>query len=112
VHSKEGHKIEVMRKNPRVCFEVDGIEGMTNWRCVIVHGTFVELKSEAERADGLRILKARLMPYLLSETMRPQGFDNAPLSIEKDRRPVVYRIEISNMTGRFEKNASPDKLLR
>jgi uncharacterized protein len=104
-HSREGLKVQVMRKNPDVCFEVDSIEGMTNWRCVIAYGKYQELKTEAEQSKALKILKDRLMPYLLSETMRPQGFDQTPESIEKERRPVVYRIEITKMTGRYEKNS-------
>jgi uncharacterized protein len=34
-HSKEGHKINMMRKNPKVCFQVDRIENMASWRSVI-----------------------------------------------------------------------------
>jgi uncharacterized protein len=104
IHSREGLKIQIMREHPQVCFEVDSIDGMTNWRSVIAHGTFQELKKDPERSKALNILKDRLMPYLLSETMRPQGFDHAPKSIEKERQPIVYRIQITEMTGRFEKN--------
>ena len=35
-HSKDGMKIKMMRKNPHVCFEVDVMENMANWRSVIV----------------------------------------------------------------------------
>jgi len=104
-HSREGLKVQIMRKNPHVCFEVDSIEGMTNWRCVIVRGFFQELKTEKDQAKGLKILRDRLMPYLLSETMRPKGLDHAPEHIEKDSKPVVYRIQITEMTGRYEKNS-------
>ena len=104
-HSREGLKVQVMRKNPQVCFEVDSIENMTNWRCVIVHGKFQELKSGAEQTRALKILQDRLMPYLLSETMRPRAIDQVAQSVEKERRPVVYRIEITKMTGRYEKNS-------
>jgi len=38
VHSKEGLKIKMMRDNPEVCFQVDKIENMTNWRSVILWG--------------------------------------------------------------------------
>lgn len=103
-HSMEGLKIRMMRENPIVCFEVDSIETMTNWRCVIVHGEFEELRAGAEQKKALKILKDRLAPYLLSETMRPRGFDVATRRLEKARRPVVYRIKISEMTGRYEKN--------
>ena len=103
-HSQEGMKIDIMRKNPNVCFEVDSIETMTNWRCVIAWGKFEELVKEGERANALKILNDRLMPYLLSETMRPQGLAHSPHRVEKDRKPVVYRINITEMTGRYEKN--------
>ena len=110
-HSREGLKIQIMRKNPQVCVEVDSIESMANWRCVIVHGKFKELKGEAY-AKGFKILKDRLMPYLLSETMRPRGFDQTTKGIEKARKPIVYQIEITRMTGRYEKNTNSGRLPR
>jgi len=103
-HSREGMKIEMMRKNPDVCFEVDSIETMTNWSCVVAWGEFEELADEVERTSALKILNDRLMPYLLSETMRPQGHKEIPNAIEKGHQAVVYRISITEMTGRYEKN--------
>lgn len=105
-HSREGLKIRVMRENPEICFEVDSIETMINWRCVIVHGTFQELHTREEQEKGLTILKDRLMPYLLSETMRPRNFDHTSEQVEKELKPVVYRIRINRMTGRYEKNSN------
>ena len=67
-------------------------------------GKFEELDDEVERAKALKILDDRLMPYLLSETMRPQGHGQIPHGVEKSREAVVYRISITEMTGRFEKN--------
>lgn len=103
-HSREGMKVQMMRKNPNVCFEVDSIETMTNWRCVVAWGKFEELDNEAERSQALKILNDRLMPYLLSETMRPHGLAHGPERVEKDRKPVVYRINVTEMSGRYEKN--------
>lgn len=103
-HSREGMKVQMMRKNPNVCFEVDSIETMTNWRCVVAWGKFEELDNEAERSKALKILNDRLMPYLLSETMRPHALTHGPERVEKDRKPVVYRINVSEMSGRYEKN--------
>ena len=36
-------KIEMMRKNPDVCFEVDSMQNMANWQSVIVWGKFEEI---------------------------------------------------------------------
>jgi len=35
-HSTEGKKINYMRSHPEVCFEVDEVEDIMNWRSVIV----------------------------------------------------------------------------
>ena len=37
-HSAQGMKIDMMRKNPQVCFEVDKIKDVTNWESVIAWG--------------------------------------------------------------------------
>ena len=37
-HSKEGLKIRMMRKNPKVCFEVESQKSMRDWRSVILWG--------------------------------------------------------------------------
>jgi uncharacterized protein len=75
---------------------------MTTWRCVLVHGKFEELSRQDEK-NALQILKERLAPYLLGETMKPKGLDAERKSIQKERRPVVFRIQITSMTGRYEK---------
>lgn len=102
-HSKEGLKIAMMRKNPEVCFQVDVIEDMTNWRSVIVWGTYEELERGNEQKNALRIIIDRFVPYTTSESVRPHGFLRAPEVIEKERKAVVYRIKVLEMTGRFEK---------
>src|SRR5579859_3007022 len=47
-HSADGHKIAAMRKNTRVCFEVEQIRSVANWRTVVARGTFEELPRDAE----------------------------------------------------------------
>ena len=39
-HSKEGLKTHMMRQNPSVCFEVDQMDNLANWRSVILWGTY------------------------------------------------------------------------
>ena len=106
VHSKEGLKIKIMRDNPDVCFQVDSIENMTNWRSVIVWGKYQELKSDQDQQHGMKILMDRLTPFAISETVRPpQGQESTSADIQKGRlRAVAYRIAINEKTGRFEKS--------
>jgi nitroimidazol reductase NimA-like FMN-containing flavoprotein (pyridoxamine 5'-phosphate oxidase superfamily) len=42
-HTHEGTKLDMMRQNPKICFEVDDLMDMANWRSVIAKGTFQEL---------------------------------------------------------------------
>ena len=44
-HALEGMKINMMRKNPDVCFEVDNTKNLANWQSVIAWGSFEELPS-------------------------------------------------------------------
>jgi hypothetical protein len=109
-HSKEGRKVQMMRNNPLVCFQVDAIENMTNWRSVIVWGEYEELKSEKAQKAGMKILIDRLTPFLTSETVRPSHvLAHPPEVVEKGLKAVAYRIRITRSSGRFEKT-SPDEV--
>ncbi|MBT1699269.1 pyridoxamine 5'-phosphate oxidase family protein [Fulvivirgaceae bacterium PWU4] len=102
-HSREGLKIKMMRQNPDVCFQVDSIENMTNWRSIIVWGKYEELKDRKQQA-ALKIIMDRLAPFIMSETVRPSHeFAHAPEVVEKSLKAVVYRIKAAEKTGRFEK---------
>jgi nitroimidazol reductase NimA-like FMN-containing flavoprotein (pyridoxamine 5'-phosphate oxidase superfamily) len=104
-HSKEGEKIKVMRSNPRVCFEVDSIDNMTNWRCVMLWGTYEELKTEKEQQKGLKIMADRLAPFAISESVRATQLPGMkPESVAKKLKAVAYRIKILERSGRFEKS--------
>jgi uncharacterized protein len=102
-HSKEGNKVDMMRKNPKVCFQVDRIENMANWRSVIGWGVFEELTERTDLENALRILRDRLTPITMSESVRAVQSADAG-EVHKARRPVVYRISLYKLTGRFEKH--------
>lgn len=102
-HSREGLKLQMMRENPEVCFQVDNLQGMANWQSVIAWGRFEELKGE-EAKEAIEKLIERLKPFTVSETAHPLEPGES-----HDRREttgftaVLYRIRIREKTGRFEK---------
>lgn len=100
--SKEGMKISMMRKNPNVCFQVDSRVNMRNWRSVVIWGKYEELKTMAEQKKAMKILNEILTPFSLSESLKPVEYLE-PHHIEKERNPVLYRISVDEVTGRFEK---------
>jgi uncharacterized protein len=103
-HSKEGQKIKMMRKNPNICFQVDAMENMANWRSVIIWGEYQELKTEKDQQAGMKIMIDRLTPIRTSETVKPSHDMHAPEIVEKALKAVVYRIKVKEKTGRFEKS--------
>lgn len=102
-HSQEGLKIDMMRKNPNVCFEVDAMENMANWRSVIVWGEYEELKTEEQKRAGMKLLTDRFLPMMISATLKP-WHGNPPEIVEKGTHAIVFRINVHEKTGRFEKN--------
>ncbi|HLT71198.1 MAG TPA: pyridoxamine 5'-phosphate oxidase family protein [Cyclobacteriaceae bacterium] len=103
-HSSEGTKIRMMRENPQVCFEVEDMENMANWRSVIAWGTYEELTEETQRDEGLRILFNRISSLVISETVRPHRQTMSRDLDETERKNVVYRIRVQRRTGRFEES--------
>jgi len=104
--SFEGMKLDIMRKNPKVCFQVDTMKDMANWQSVIAWGNFEELKDKEEREKGLQILINRSLPLISSVTthLSPMWpFVNGDLNSIKG---VVFRIFLEEKTGRFENNQS------
>ena len=102
--AKEGMKVNMMRSNPNVCFEVDAMTNMVNWQSVILFGTFHELKGkEAEKARDY--LFHHVWPLLTSSTIHPHEHEVSSGKPDDSNRikPVMYRIKIKEKSGRFEK---------
>lgn len=103
-HSKEGTKIKMMRKNPHVCFEVDVMDNMANWRSVILWGEYEELKEVDSQEKGMKILMDRLRPLMASETVYSNEHHSMrPQLVEKEVKAIAYRIKITESSGKFEK---------
>jgi nitroimidazol reductase NimA-like FMN-containing flavoprotein (pyridoxamine 5'-phosphate oxidase superfamily) len=102
--SREGLKVEMMRKNPEVCLQIDNMGYMDNWQSVILWGQFEELTAEEERNDALVKLMNRMIPIVSSEMLRISPHWPFPMDHPENITGVVYRIRITEKTGRFEKN--------
>ena len=102
VRTFEGLKISMMRKNPNVCFQVDSMEDMADWKSVIAWGTFEELISEEERNEGLKILISRILPAISSETMKLSPVWPFPTDDYTKIEGIVFKIHLTEKTGRCE----------
>ncbi|RXK62905.1 hypothetical protein ESA94_06490 [Lacibacter luteus] len=102
-HSVEGMKIQIMRKNPSVCFEVDEISNNKNWKSVIAQGTYTELTGERERYDAMKLFVDRMLKLKISSTTHPPEPEPERLHNSSSAKPVIYRILLTEKTGRYEK---------
>lgn len=103
-HALEGMKINMMRKNPQVCFEVDNTKNLSNWQSVVAWGTYEELPRGEERANAVLKLEERSLPILTSETMHLTPQWPFPSENGNDVQGVVFRIRLTQKTGRYEKS--------
>jgi nitroimidazol reductase NimA-like FMN-containing flavoprotein (pyridoxamine 5'-phosphate oxidase superfamily) len=108
--AREGRKIDTLRENNRVCFEIDGghqlIEGETPWETsyayesVIGFGIAEFLEGDEEKAHGLN----QLMKHQTGKD-REYVFDPARL-----KGVAVYKVSSSSFTGK--RHFSPEEAAR
>src|SRR3954471_16414750 len=69
-HSGPGRKLDLMRAEPRVTFEVDEAKAADRWRSVIAEGTFEEIDDPYERTAALAVIYgAARVPDLGAQTV-------------------------------------------
>jgi len=103
-HSLEGMKIQMMRKNPLVCFEIEEMKSFTKWRSVICRGEYQELTDERDRYYAMKMFVDKMLHLKISETAIPPEITEYRIHphTSGNIRPVIYRIVILEKTGRFE----------
>jgi uncharacterized protein len=104
-HSLAGKKIDMMKENPGVCFEVDEMKDLTNWKSVVLWGQYQEILDETEQYHAMKLFVDKILRLKISETAVPPEIaakrvhPRSPGNI----KPVIYRILVTEKTGRFEK---------
>ncbi len=84
-HSGPGRKLDFMRAQPLVTFEVDAATAPDRWRSVIAEGIFEEISDIKARQTALHIIYPE------------------PASIpDLGAFTVVYRIRLTARSGRYE----------
>lgn len=104
IHSApQGRKIGILRKDPRVCFEVeDGVEvaeaekacgWSTRYRSVVGYGSVEILDSTEDKQHGLEVIMAgHGAPHLVE-------YEEKEL-----KRMVILKLSIASMTGKHSSN--------
>ena len=100
-HTGHGLKVEIMRENPNVCFEVEDLRHLPRWSSVISQGRYEEL-SGADAARALDQLVDRLGSSPPAE-MPWQGAGQYDASTRAARPEIMFRIVLSEKTGRYDR---------
>jgi nitroimidazol reductase NimA-like FMN-containing flavoprotein (pyridoxamine 5'-phosphate oxidase superfamily) len=86
--TQEGSKVSVLRQSPYVAFEVDEVEGLFDWKSVVVQGSWYEEdRPTSGREETLAAIRA-VAPEVLTAD------DPTPF------RDILFRIHIREITGR------------
>jgi uncharacterized protein len=102
-YSLPGEKINMMRINPHVCFEVDQIESLVSWKTIVVNGQYEELNNQKTNLKVQTLFEDRLGPLPKGETLHPsREFADPPRRVQKNQKPILYKIRIASLSGRFE----------
>lgn len=104
-HSMIGMKIQMMRKNSQVCFEVDEMKDFMNWKSVILWGEYQEITDTMERYRAMKFFVDHTLRTKISETAIPPEISEKSIHPKYNDaiKPVIYRIVILEKTGRYEK---------
>lgn len=103
-YSDEGHKINAMRKHPKVCLEVAHIDSIDDWRSAQLHGTFEQVFGSNAKAI-LHEFSLGVKDLILKKEGRGLSFISEFSSkISRGEIPVVFKIKIEEISGRIRRH--------
>lgn len=100
--TREGNKIDIMRKHPGICVQVEQVENGFTWQSVIVWGTFEEVTDPKE----VQAMKVKLAQQFGKITVAERAIPVSPMIVDMsaDRtgidQSIIYRLKPSHMTGK------------
>ena len=100
-YSAKGHKIAAMKKNSDVALQVDDIQSIQKWRSVLVHGRFEELEGSTAKKYVHKFSEGVQNTILKANGAKPKFIQDFTSRLQKGTIPIVYRIHILDITGKF-----------
>ena len=99
-YSGPGNKIEAMRKNPLITFQVDEITDLENWKSVLLYGSFEELEGIDAKAMLHQFSEGVKKVLENKEKSTPEFIREFSSKINSPDTPIVYRLNIDEINGR------------
>lgn len=97
MYTHSGQKVDMMRKNPTVCLQVESVSSQSVWKSALVYGLYEELKDEP-LVEAINMLKAHTQ---FREVYAPFKFDKTSKQLyNRGKLIVIFRISIREMHGK------------
>ncbi|MBU2939779.1 pyridoxamine 5'-phosphate oxidase family protein [Lacinutrix sp. C3R15] len=99
-YSGDGHKMNAMRKNPTISLLVSDVDSVTNWKSILVHGTFEQHFASNAKAY-LHKFSLGIKDIIMEKEQNKANFiSDFSSKIYKDDIPAVFVIKIEEITGK------------
>ncbi len=105
-HTEVGTKINIFRKNPKLCFQVERVQSGFEWESVMCMGTYEEITDANEMYDIHMLLADSYAATSIKEgkvPVSPLLTELKKQKAEEIKKHVIYRINIQKTTGKAER---------
>ncbi len=102
-YSDNGHKIDAMRKYEDVSLQIENIQSIQDWSSVLVHGKFEELLGSAAKKYLHKFAQGVQDTIERSKGEKPNFIGDFSSRLQEREMPIVYRININDITGKIRK---------
>jgi len=99
-YSAEGHKINAMRKNNFVSFEVTEIESVHNWSSLLVQGTYEELSGSNIKLQLHKFTTGIKNIIKRKENKKVDFISQFSSKIYMNDLPIAFLIKIDDIIGK------------
>ncbi|MBB3593489.1 hypothetical protein FHX08_003892 [Rhizobium sp. BK529] len=98
VFTLPGKKLEIMRRNPNVCLEVDQLKSRHSWSSVVIDSRFTDLSGEAssEEKDRAWALLSKRSDWWQPGALKPGGKSAG----DNPNTHIFFALEIIDLSGR------------
>lgn len=100
-YSTNGHKIDAMRKYGHVSLQVENVQSIQDWSSVLVHGTFEELLGSAAKKYLHKFVQGVQDTIERTKGEKPKFIGDFSSRLQEREMPIVYRININDITGKI-----------
>ena len=108
IYSLDGKKVDIMRQNMDICFEVDVVYDLLNWKSVIAWGTFEELKGSEARQKAWKLISDRSLTLIPNDKTELSNIAVFKSDNINDIEGIFYRISLKEKSGRSREGFPAD----